>query len=267
MKIFLSWSGARSKAVAELFDDWLRCVIQAAKPWVSSRDIDRGALWFNEVSGQLSDTSIGIVCLTSDNKTKPWILFEAGALAKGLSHTRVCTFLIDLKPVEIEDPLAQFNHSFPTKDSLWSLVRTLNNLVQPMPLDEKILLRVFETYWPQFETEFRQILKEVPAESKPEKRSDQSMLSEILSNTRSLAMKVRELENQLDEKEVRTRKETLQGNMADEIERKRMLSFDSEADFRATRERWHRKILDNADFLKTLKGIAPTDGPDPAGAA
>lgn len=207
MKIFLSWSGDRSKAVAELFNDWLRCVIQAAKPWVSSRDIDRGALWFNEVSGQLSDTSVGIVCLTSDNKNRPWILFEAGALAKGLSHTRVCTFLVDLKPADIEEPLAQFNHSFPTRDSLWLLVRTLNNLVQPTPLDERILLRVFETYWPQFETEFTKILKEVPAESKPEKRSEQSILSEILSNTRGLSMKVRELEIQLENKDARARRD------------------------------------------------------------
>ena len=106
MKVFLSWSGPRSKAVAELLNDWLRCVLQACKPWISSRDIDRGALWFSEISGQLSDTGIGIVCLTSDNKSKPWILFEAGALAKGLSHVRVCTLLIDLKPSDIEDSLA-----------------------------------------------------------------------------------------------------------------------------------------------------------------
>lgn len=219
MKIFISWSGDRSKAIAELFNDWLRCVIQAAKPWVSSRDIDRGALWFNEVSGQLSDTSVGIVCLTSDNKTKPWILFEAGALAKGLSHTRVCTFLVDLKPADIEDPLAQFNHSFPTQDSLWLLVRTLNNLVQPTPLDERILLRVFETYWPQFDSEFKRILKEVPAESKPEKRSEQSILSEILSNTRGLGMKVRELEAQLEHNEARARRDAVRPVTAADLAR------------------------------------------------
>ncbi len=46
MKIFVSWSGKRSKAVAELMSDWLKCVIQASQPWISTRDIDRGAIWF-----------------------------------------------------------------------------------------------------------------------------------------------------------------------------------------------------------------------------
>src|SRR5690349_13640049 len=116
MKVFISWSGARSRAVAELLNDWLKCVLQALRPWLSTQDIDRGALWFTEIHGQLNDTSIGIVCLTQENKNRPWILFESGALAKGLSTSRVCTLLIDLEPSDLDDPLAQFNHTFPRKD-------------------------------------------------------------------------------------------------------------------------------------------------------
>jgi hypothetical protein len=48
MKIFISWSGERSQKIAELFKDWIQCVIQAAKPWISSHDVDRGALWYTE---------------------------------------------------------------------------------------------------------------------------------------------------------------------------------------------------------------------------
>lgn len=220
MKIFLSWSGNRSKAVAELLNDWLRCVIQAAKPWISSRDIDRGALWFNEVSGSLNETSVGIVCLTSDNKNRPWILFEAGALAKGLSHARVCTLLVDIQPTDIEDPLAQFNHTFPNRESMWSLVRTLNGLLQLTALDERILIRVFDTYWPQFEQEFAKVINDVPAESKPEKRSEQSLLSEILANTRTVNLRVRDLESQMEAAAVRmTRLKSSPTPMADAVRR------------------------------------------------
>lgn len=199
MKVFLSWSGPRSKAVAELLNDWLRCVLQACKPWISSRDIDRGALWFSEISGQLSDTGIGIVCLTSDNKSKPWILFEAGALAKGLSHSRVCTLLIDLKPSDIEDPLAQFNHTFPEKESMWGLVRTLNGSLQTHSIDERVLVNVFATYWPQFEAEFKKIVKSVAPEEEPKKRTEQSLLAEILDNTRGLNIRVRQLEARIED--------------------------------------------------------------------
>jgi hypothetical protein len=196
MKIFLSWSGTRSKLVAELLNDWLRCVIQAARPWISSRDIDRGALWFSEISEQLSDTGIGIVCLTAENQTKPWILFETGALAKGLTYSRVCTLLIDLQPTDVEDPLAQFNHTFPTKESMWSLIRTLNNLLQNQSLDDRTLQTVFETYWPQFETSFNEVIKKSP-QTPAQPRTEDSLLKEILSNTRELASKVRGLESLL----------------------------------------------------------------------
>ncbi len=192
---FISWSGERSKRVALLLKEWLSCVVQSSRPWVSSKDIDRGSLWFTEISQQLGETSVGIICLTQDNKEKPWILFEAGALAKGLNSARVCTLLIDLEPKDISDPLAQFNHTTIDKDGMHALLRTLNEAMGDNALDERVLDRTFETYWPQFNEEFDQILsatKGTPA--KPRKQDD--ILGEILENTRSLATRIRKLEDQ-----------------------------------------------------------------------
>jgi hypothetical protein len=199
MKVFISWSGARSRATAELLRDWIKCVLQATRPWISTRDIDRGALWFSEISDQLKDTSVGVVCLTNENKNKPWILFEAGALAKGLSSNRVCTFLVDLKPADLEDPLAQFNHTLPDKDSMWELVRTLNGCLGLNGLDERILDQVFATYWNQFETKFKILLKDYQPTEKPEPRSEKNLLAEILDNTRFLGNRIRNLEVKLGE--------------------------------------------------------------------
>lgn len=196
MKVFVSWSGRRSKAVAELLADWIKCVLQASQPWISTRDIDKGAIWFSEISDQLKDTAAGIVCLTQENKNKPWILFETGALAKGLSTNRVCTFLVDLKPADIEDPLAQFNHTTADDSSMWGLVCSLNSGLEAAKLNEKILRQVFDTYWPQFDKEFKKILKEIPSEDAAEPRSEVSILDEILSNTRALTSRVREIERQ-----------------------------------------------------------------------
>lgn len=198
MKVFMSWSGARSKAAAELLSDWTKCVIQASRPWISTRDIDRGALWFSEISDQLKDTTVGIVCLTQENKNRPWILFEAGALAKGLSSNRVCTFLVDLKPADLEDPLAQFNHTLPDRDSVWELVRTLNGCLGAAGLDERILDQVFGTYWGQFEDRFKALLKQYPPSEKPEPRSEKNLLGEILENTRVLTQRIRSLESRID---------------------------------------------------------------------
>ncbi len=195
MKVFISWSGERSKSVGELLDDWLQCVLQAIDPWMSSKDIDRGSFWFSEINDQLKDAAIGVICLTQDNKEKPWILFEAGALAKGLSSNRVCTFLIDLSPTEIEDPLAQFNHTLPDKEGLWSLVRTLNSALGEKALKEKILEKVFETYWPQFETQFNEIIDKTPITTTIEKRNNNDILNELLSISRGLDRRIRFIEH------------------------------------------------------------------------
>lgn len=194
MQVFISWSGDRSRCVAELLDEWIQCVLQAIRPWMSSKDIDRGSLWFSEITDQLKDTKIGIVCLTQDNLNRPWILFESGALAKGLSSARVCTFLIDLEPTEVGNPLAQFNHTMPTKDGLYELVRTLNSSLGDHALREKVLEQVFETYWPQFEEGFSKALEENPSGEQAPPRSEESMLAEMLRTIRVLDRRVRSIE-------------------------------------------------------------------------
>jgi hypothetical protein len=198
MKVFISWSGDRSKQVAELLDDWIQCVIQAVDPWMSSKDIDRGALWFTEISDQLSNTSVGIVCLTKENKDKPWILFESGALAKGLSSNRVCTFLIDLSPTDLENPLAQFNHTFPTRDSVWELVRTINLTLKEKALKESILEKVFDTYWSQFEDDFKRIIETTPVTEITAKRKDNDIMLDVLSTVRLLDRRLRSIESNND---------------------------------------------------------------------
>ena len=195
MKIFLSWSGNRSQAVAEEFNGWLKCVIQAAQPWISTKDIDRGAIWFSEINEILKDVSIGVVFLTQENKNKPWILFETGALTKGLPDNRVCTFLIDLKPEDLEAPLSQFNHTTQNKDSVFKLLKTINSLLDESKLPDDILAKAFETYWPQFEEGFSRALSNNQPNEVVPARTDKDMLAEILNNTRILAHQVRELES------------------------------------------------------------------------
>ena len=203
MKVFLSWSGQRSKEVANLLSDWLCCVIQASRPWISTRDLDRGSLWFGEINDQLKDTTVGIICLTQENKTRPWILFEAGALAKGLSTSRVCTLLVDLEPKDIEDPLAQFNHTFPTRESVLGLVKTLNSTLASNGLDNRILEQVFNTYWPQFEQRFAGILSNTEAQPPSKPRPKEDVLGEILENTRMLNSKIRRLEHDTERSRMR----------------------------------------------------------------
>lgn len=181
--------------MAELLRTWVECVIQAVEPWVSSSDIDRGALWFTQIIDELSTTTHGIICLTRENKEKPWILFEAGALAKGLASSRIYTLLVDLNPEDIRDPLAQFNHTRPTEGEMFKLVSSINRGLETKRLKEGVLASAFKTYWPQFQQELEQILAETEAATVPEvPRAQEDMLSEILNSVRGIDKRVGLLE-------------------------------------------------------------------------
>jgi len=53
MKIFMSWSGAKSRSFAEEFKPWLEQVLPGTDVWLSSEDIDKGTIWFTEIIGEL----------------------------------------------------------------------------------------------------------------------------------------------------------------------------------------------------------------------
>jgi hypothetical protein len=195
MKVFISWSGERSHAVALVLKDWVSSVIQAAKPWLSSADIQRGAQWMGDIGTQLHESTVGIFCLTSNNKNAPWILFEAGAVAKGVSSNRICTLLIDLEPTSVLGPLAQFNHTKPNKEDMLKLAATLNFALGENKLTEFQLERSFEAHWNRFETDFENAVQLNPETQGPApKPKTDDLLFEILSTVRSLSSRLSEVE-------------------------------------------------------------------------
>jgi hypothetical protein len=54
--------------------------------------------------------------------TAPCLLFESGALGKALDKSRVCTFLYDVAPADIEGPFVQFQATVATKDDTKQLL-------------------------------------------------------------------------------------------------------------------------------------------------
>ena len=82
MKVFISWSGDKSKAVAEQLKDWLPQIINLLDPWISFEDIGKGRRWSPEIAGQLAVSKAGIVCVTASNRANPWLLFESALFRK-----------------------------------------------------------------------------------------------------------------------------------------------------------------------------------------
>lgn len=189
MKVFISWSGETSHAVAMLLRDELPIIINAIKPFVSSEDISKGTPWFQNVATELEDSVFGIVCLTKKNIHNKWILFEAGALAGKLSKKRIAPLLVDLSPEEVEPPLGQLQlTSLGKKDDFFKLISTLNSELGERALAEATLKKSFEMWWEVFNKSLKEKLATVSTTaSKTVDRTEKEILNEVLSLTRSIA--------------------------------------------------------------------------------
>lgn len=191
MNVFISWSGIRSKKVAELLNKWIPDVIQAVSTWISSEDIEKGTIWFNEITETLKQTNVGIICLTPENKDNRWILFESGALLNKLTKAQVYTFLFDLTAEEVEKPLAEFNHTFPAEDDMFKLLKSINNQLEGNKLTSDRLKTAFDKNWSDFEKPFKKIQAfKLKKKNVVEPRTDDSMMKEMLSTVRSLEQRL-----------------------------------------------------------------------------
>jgi hypothetical protein len=181
MNIFLSWSGDRSKHIAEILKTRLPYFFQAVKPWMSSTDIDKGARWSTDIASKLAECSMGIICLTPENFDAPWILFEAGALSKTLDKTHVCPLLFDIDPSDYKGPLVQFQATKFVEDDFKKLLHTINKCLEEKISDAQIEEN-FQAWWPKIDSELKKltlIKKELPP-----KRKDRELLEEILELVR-----------------------------------------------------------------------------------
>lgn len=153
---------------------------------MSATDMDKGTRWREEVSAALDNMKAGIICLTPENLTAEWLLFEAGALSKTRdSKTRTWTYLLaDLKPQHVKDPLAMFQWTTAEREDTRKLIHSISkNLDATLP--ESRVNLWFDKLWPELEKELAAI--PIPSGATPPKRDPEEMLAEILELTRAAA--------------------------------------------------------------------------------
>lgn len=191
MKIFISWSGERSKLIAAAFKDWIPSVIQAARPYFSPSDIDKGSRWSNEISKELEAAKVGLICLTKENLNAPWLMFEAGALSKSLEKSRVYPMLFGIEPSDLTGPLVQFQATVFSKEEVLKFIKTVNQQLDGNALDAKVIDSVFEKWWPDLEVRVLKALENGPPARDANVRSEREILEEVLALARTLATQER----------------------------------------------------------------------------
>jgi hypothetical protein len=164
--------------------DWLPLGIPDVEPYVSSEDIEKGKRWPDELGQNLEMVNVGIVCLTAQNKSAPWILFEAGALSKSLDQSRVIPLLLGLETSAVEWPLAQFQMTRVVKQDIARMLRTIN-AASDRPRELSPLHTVFDRFWPDLESGITDALNKYTSNGDPTPtRSDREVLNEVLELVR-----------------------------------------------------------------------------------
>jgi TIR domain len=190
MKVFISWSGDRSQALAQALREWLPMVLHYVEPWLSQSDIEAGERWATEVAKELEASKFGIICITRENIASPWMLFEAGALAKFMQEGRVIPLLLGIEFKDITGPLAQFQAKKVDKAGLTDVVNSINQISETK-IPEVRLTPLFDTLWPALDKR----VSEIPQTQLPTKqtRPQHEVLEELVASIRGLDLKFRDI--------------------------------------------------------------------------
>jgi len=189
-KVFISWSGPRSQRVATALRDWLPDILQNVVPFVSEEDIAKGRRGTEVIASELRESAIGIICLTPENLSAPWILFEAGALSSSLQRREmVCPYLLGVEKRNVQLPLAQFQLTSADKEDTRRLAHAINASFQgEYQSGAEQLDRRFEKWWPDLDSVLQAILgPPLPEGLEPPIRSTEDVLTEVLETVRQLS--------------------------------------------------------------------------------
>jgi hypothetical protein len=182
MRVFISWSAARSRRFAEALREWLPNVVQSVVPIVSSEDIGKGVPWYSEIGTSIGESDVGLVVVTPENRENPWLNFEAGALSMVLADRRTCPVLIDMKSAQLIGPLANLNATEAnSQHDMWRLLQVMKT----DDLPTTVLRHAFDREWEELAKRIADIEAEGQPSGKPLPAED-DMLAEILRAVRGL---------------------------------------------------------------------------------
>ena len=183
--LFISFSGEMSLSAAKALRNWIPMVVQAAKPFMSETDVEKGTRGLHEIAKALDGIKFGISCLAPDNLEAPWLHYEAGALSKTIDEkTHLCTYLLGgVQPQDVKSPLGMFQHTRADKEDTRRLVRTINRAINQEPITEAVLDQVFDAMWPKLDADLRSLPQ--AGQNRASERPLDEMVAEILEISRA----------------------------------------------------------------------------------
>ncbi len=161
--VFISWSGRKAEAVGHELKRRLAELFEQDIAWMSKQDIDVGMRSNREIDRALEGIHFGIICCTCVSVASPWVLFEAGAIAKDPARSRPYVYLIDMVRENLPKPLQQFQTAECTRAGTWDLVRAIHKSLQGDPEPTPAFRKRFDGVWRPLKTK----LLHLPEENVP----------------------------------------------------------------------------------------------------
>ncbi len=195
MKIFLSWSGERSRLAARPFKEFLSLVLQDVQVYHIDDETRLGVDWVSKVRAALERVDVTIGLLTVENLNSPWLTFEAGACwSRNITYLPL---LINISPVDLVGPFAQFQGSTTSREDLYRLILVLNRKLEHPLTDDRIKM-LFQHFWPGLSDQLSS-LQSVPLipmlDEAPFWRAQNAVTSSAPSN--ELVKRIEEVEQQI----------------------------------------------------------------------
>ncbi|HYW17109.1 MAG TPA: toll/interleukin-1 receptor domain-containing protein [Allosphingosinicella sp.] len=192
---FISWSGADAQRIAVNLKEFVRSVLPSPNIFVSSEDIPGGKPWFTEIARAIDDCNAGVIIITKASLARPWLHFEAGAIAKHIEQSFVIPLLCGVAPGDLyATPLAQFQALSLNRTDILKLCGVLS---RALDYSEEDLQRRFDVWWQALGDELLDSIPTSPAgpdeESEPTVADISTQLEHLASAIDSMAADVKRL--------------------------------------------------------------------------
>ncbi len=152
MKVFISWSGDRSKHYAAALKDLLESCFHSIDVFFSEEDIPKGDNWSKTILENLSASDYCLICATKESLNSPWINFEAGAMVN--NDAKVSAILFDLKNEDLKGPLSLFESTKLEEQDFERLMKNINEIEQ---VKSNVLEKSFKIFFKEFSEKISEI--------------------------------------------------------------------------------------------------------------
>ncbi|MBR4544472.1 MAG: toll/interleukin-1 receptor domain-containing protein [Oscillibacter sp.] len=154
MKVYIGWSGETSKEIASILKSWLPLMNPHIEVF-NTVDIPTGSAWEHIFFKNLLACDCAIFCFTQDNIHSPWLLYEAGVVSG--AEKPIIPLLFDVPLSRLSDPLRFFQPILFTKDHIWQMALTLNDLCGQDAFSYQELAIKFDQLYPTVEKMVEQV--------------------------------------------------------------------------------------------------------------